>query len=199
MWTSKNPTSVLLTESTLLLPVLAPNSTSTTTALCSSPTKINANLNSTGQYEFIWNNSYATDDPWYVSVLIRDRGPNYTISRNDVIASPYISVPGDVPNDTGICIYQFNNINATLEAGRENSCNGVISATCVSFLTDTLGETNGPNCPDWSDKSDAFEEACPMLMGSTSRSKSFPPSLHNLSRALSTSHKRAEKMDLWFA
>jgi hypothetical protein len=180
MWTSNIPTSLLLTAPTLLLSALAQNSTNTTSASCSSPTEIKTGLNSTGQYELTWNDSYATDDPWYVSVLVRDRGSNYTTSWHDVSASTYISVPGNVPNDTGICTYQFNNINATLEAGRENSCNGVISATCVEFLTEALGETDGLNCPDWNDKSDAFERACPMLMGSTVRIKSFPPFLHDI-------------------
>ncbi|KAL5372724.1 hypothetical protein DPSP01_013286 [Paraphaeosphaeria sporulosa] len=77
------------------------------------------------------------------------------------------SVPGNVPNDTKICLYQYTNINATLESGGENNCNGVISSACVDHLVNALGELNGGECPseNTGTTSDAFNKACPMLYG----------------------------------
>jgi hypothetical protein len=122
-------------------------------------------VNSTGQYEFTWNSSYASDDPWYVSVLVGSRGTEWN-DGHDVGASAYISVPGNVSNGTAICSYQYDNINATLESGGENSCSGVISPGCIEHLTKALSNL-GNYCPhaDTGSTSEAFNEACPMLKG----------------------------------
>lgn len=175
MWTSNTPSSLLIAASTVLLPALAQNSTNTTTPSCIGSTEIETKgLNSTGQRELTWNSTYPTGDPWYVTTLTRTRWHDGDAS--DITTLAYISVPENVPNNTEMCIYQFNNINATLEAAsEENSCNGAISATCVDFLTDMLGTTNGNFCPDYSpvDQGDAFEKACPMLKGNRARSMSL--------------------------
>lgn len=125
------------------------------------------NVNSTGQHEFTWASSYAGDDPWYASVLVGSRGTEW-IERDHVRANVYISVPGNVPNHTTICNYQYTNINATLENKGTNSCSGAISSGCIDHLTKALGDgSSGTSCPssDTSSASEAFKEACPMLSG----------------------------------
>jgi hypothetical protein len=122
-------------------------------------------VNSTGQHEFTWNSSYASDDSWYVSVLVGSRGTEWN-DRHDVRANAYISVPGNVPNGTEICSYQYTNINATLASEGENSCSGVISSVCIDHLTEVL--SNSANfCPDsdTGSTSEAFNKACTMLTG----------------------------------
>ncbi|KAF2443133.1 hypothetical protein P171DRAFT_363470 [Karstenula rhodostoma CBS 690.94] len=159
--------SLLFTASTLTT-TLAQNSS------CDTQNEIYINLNSTGQHEFTWDSSYATNDPWYVSVLVKS-GAEWTDAR-DVVATAYVSAPGNVPNDTGICLYQYTNINATLAAGGDNSCNGVISSNCIDFLTDALNEpTYGLKCPEENigPTSDAFNKACPMLIGNAGYSSYF--------------------------
>ena len=122
-------------------------------------------VNSTGRYEFAWNSSYASDDPWYVSVLVGSRGIEWS-DRHDVRASAYISVPGNVPSGTEICSYQYANINATLESGGETSCSSVISSVCIDHLTMVL-RNSANSCPDadTGSTSEAFKKACPMLSG----------------------------------
>lgn len=129
-------------------------------------------VNSTGQHSFTWNSSYASDDPWYVSVLIGSQG-------TDVTGKTYISAPENVSNGTGICSYAYNNINATLESGKDNSCSGVISSACIDHLTKALSSNTANLCPDsdTGSTSDAFKQACPMLEGG-SRSTLPPLSLH---------------------
>lgn len=146
-------------------------------------------VNSTGQHEFTWNASYAGDDPWYVSVLVGSR-------YNDLQGFAYISVPGTVPNRTDLCIYQYQNINATLEAGGENSCSGVISSNCMDHLTEALSDT-AYNCPrdDTSSVSEEFKKACPMLKGGSH--STFPPSnLYKPSLCSFLFPSRTEQMQL---
>lgn len=135
------------------------------------------NVNSTGQHQFTWNSSYATDDPWYVSVVVGSQGAEWD-DVHDVRGLTYISVPGNVSNDTEICIYQYTNINETLQATAENSCNGVLSSECIDQMTDALGEATGSGCPSLlgTPESDAFNKACPMLSGNAARSMSPPRS-----------------------
>ncbi|KAI1669647.1 hypothetical protein L13192_07106 [Pyrenophora tritici-repentis] len=161
MWTFNNLKLLLFTVSGLLTTsfVTAQNSS------CRGYRDVFRSVNSTGQHEFSWNSSYASDDPWYVSVLVGSGGPEWK-DRHDVRAIPYISVPGNVPNGTGICSYQYTNINATLESGGENSCSGVISSGCIDYLTKVLSSSSN-SCPrsDTASTSDAFNKACPMLKG----------------------------------
>ncbi|USP75914.1 hypothetical protein yc1106_03188 [Curvularia clavata] len=128
-------------------------------------------VNSTGRHEFTWNSSYANDDPWYVSVLVGSRGTEWN-HTNDVRADTYISVPGNVPNGTEICSYQYTNINATLEPGGQNSCSGVISSVCIDHLTKVLSDSTY-YCPyaETGSTSQTFNEACPMLKGGSHNSK----------------------------
>ena len=161
MWTSDNRKLLLFTISGLLTTafVKAQNSS------CQGHRQEFKTVNSTGQHEFTWNSSYASDDRWYVSVLVGSRGTEWN-DRHDVRANAYISVPGDMPNGTEICSYQYTNINATLRTGGENSCSGVISSVCIDHLTKVL--SNSANyCPDsdTGSKSEAFNKACPMLNG----------------------------------
>jgi len=163
MWTSDNPKLLLFTISGLLTTafVNAQNSS------CQGNSQEFRTVNSTGQHEFTWNSSYASDDPWYVSVLVGPRGTEWN-DRHDVRANAYISVPGNVPNGTEISSYQYTNINATLESGEENSCSGVISSDCIDHLTKVLSTGNSANsCPDsdTGSTSEAFNKACPMLKG----------------------------------
>jgi hypothetical protein len=174
MWTSGNPKLLLFTISGLLTTALvqAQNSSCSPTNLPGFRT-----VNSTGQYEFTWNSSYAGDDPWYISVLVGSQGTEWDNSL-DVRANAYISVPGNVPKGTGFCGYQYTNINATLESGGENSCSGVISSDCIDHLTKVM-IASGNSCPD-SDTgsiSEAFKKACPMLRGG-SHSTCISLSLH---------------------
>jgi hypothetical protein len=174
MWTSGNPKLLLFTISGLLTTALVEAQNSS----CS-PTDLPdfKNVNSTGQYEFTWNSSYAGDNPWYISVLVGSQGTEWD-SRRDVRAQAYISVPGNVPKGTGFCGYQYTNINATLESGGENSCSGVISSDCIDHLTKALKDSAN-NCPDSNtgSTSEAFKKACPMLKGG-SHSTFIPQSLH---------------------
>jgi hypothetical protein len=180
MWTSGNPKSLLFTISGLLTTSLvqAQNSSCSPTNLPDFRT-----VNSTGQYEFTWNSSYAGDDPWYISVLVGSQGTEWN-NRRDVRAIPYISVPGNLPNGTGFCSYQYTNINATLESGGENSCSGVISSDCIDHLTKALKDPAN-SCPDsdTGSTSEAFKKACPMLKGG-SHSTFIPLSLHQPPSAL---------------
>jgi len=155
MWTSHNPKLLLLTISGLLTTAVVNAQNSSCRGFFDEFTAVN----STGQHEFTWNSSYAGDDPWYVSVLV---GSRYDDLRGHV----YISVPGNVPNNTELCKYQYSNINATLEAGGENSCSGVISSDCMDHLNKALSDTSS-YCPskDTSSVSDEFKKACPMLSG----------------------------------
>jgi hypothetical protein len=168
MWTSGNPKSLLFTISGLLTTSLvqAQNSSCSPTNLPDFRT-----VNSTGQYEFTWNSSYAGDDPWYISVLVGSQGTEWN-NRRDVRAIPYISVPGNLPNGTGFCSYQYTNINATLESGGENSCSGVISSDCIDHLTKALKDPAN-SCPDsdTGSTSEAFKKACPMLKGGSHNTK----------------------------
>jgi hypothetical protein len=134
-------------------------------------------VNSTGQHKFTWNSSYASDDPWYISALVGLRGIEWDDSY-DVRAEAYISVPGNVSNGTEICIYQYTNINATLESGGDNSCSGVISSGCIDHLTKALS-IPASLCPvsDTGSTSEAFNKACPMLQGG-SHSTFLPLSLY---------------------
>lgn len=131
------------------------------------------NVNSTGQQEFTWNSSYASNDPWYVSVLVGYQGIEWNDSH-DVRANAYISVPENVSNGTEICIYQYSNINATLGSGGENSCSAVISSACIDHLNKVL-TISAPYCPssDTASTSEAFNQACPMLKGGSH--STFPP------------------------
>jgi hypothetical protein len=173
MWTSNNPKLLLFTILELLTTafVKAQNSS------CQGHLQKFKTVNSTGQHEFTWNSSYASDDPWYVSVLVGSQGTEWD-DRHDVSARAYISVPGNVPNGTEICSYQYTNINATLESSGEDSCSGVISSVCIDHLTKAL--TNSAYyCPgsDTGSTSEAFNKACPMLSGG-SRSTFLPLSLY---------------------
>lgn len=173
MWTSDNLKLLLFTISGLLTTALVNAQNSS----CQGHRQEFRTVNSTGQHEFTWNSSYASDDPWYVSVLVGSRGTEWN-DRHDVRADAYISVPGNVPNGTEICIYQYTNINATLESGGENSCSGVISSVCIDHLTKVL--SNSANyCPDsdTGSTSEAFKKACPMLNGG-SHSTFLPLSLY---------------------
>lgn len=173
MWTFNNLKLLLFTVLGLLTIsfVTAQNSS------CRGYRDVFRSVNSTGQHEFTWNSAYASDDPWYVSVLVGSGGPEWD-DRYDVRAIPYISVPGNVPNGTGICSYQYININATLESGGENSCSGVISSGCIDHLTTVLSSSSN-SCPrsDTGSTSDAFNKACPMLTGG-SHSTFLPLSLY---------------------
>lgn len=189
MWMSIISTLLLLTTSTFVRSALAKNSTNDTTPSCDWSTKIDPKINSTGRYEFTWDSSYATNDPWYVSVLVIAPVQGQS---TEVGARAYISVPKNVSSDTRLCMYQFVNINATLEAGGRNSCNGAISATCIEYLTDALDKTETIYCPNYFAQSDEFAKACPMLAeGSSIRS------MPSLSRsfcfcAVHASHKSEE-------
>lgn len=189
MWISKN-LPLLLAAPTLFLPAIAQNSTknstNTTTAepVCSTPlslTKINPDVNSTGQYKFNWNSSYAGNDPWYFSVRISASDIDNDTLPGNIVAHSYISVPKNVPKSTHICTYTFHNINATLEAGGENSCSGAISAPCVEYLTKELSEVSAYECPSQESESDEFKKACPMLVGSAAQSTSPVPILQEAS------------------
>jgi hypothetical protein len=179
MWTSNNPKLLLFSTLGLL-----------TTAFVNAQNNSRQGhrqdfrtVNSTGQHEFTWNSSYAGDDPWYVSVLVGSRGTEWN-NGLDVGANAYISVPGNVSNGTKICSYQYDNINATLESGGENSCSGVISSVCIDHLTKALSNL-AYYCPhsDTGSTSEAFNKACPMLKGgSHSTFLSLP--LHKLSLIL---------------
>lgn len=155
MWTYDNPKLLLLTISGLLTTAVVNAQNSSCRGFFDEFTAVN----STGQHEFTWNSSYAGDDPWYVSVIVGSR-------YDDVRGHVYISVPGNVPNNTELCKYQWSNINATLEAGGENSCSGVISSDCMDHLNKALSDTSS-YCPskDTSSVSDEFKKACPMLSG----------------------------------
>ncbi|KAI4943504.1 hypothetical protein J4E91_009414 [Alternaria rosae] len=156
MWTSKNPKLLLLTISGLFTTAVVKAQNSSCRGYFEEFTAVN----STGQHEFTWNSSYAGDDPWYVSVLVGSR-------YDDVRGHVYISVPGNVPNDTELCSYQYTNLNATLEAGGENSCSGVISSDCMDHLDKALSDTSAGYCPGiyTSSVSEEFRKACPMLSG----------------------------------
>jgi hypothetical protein len=173
MWTSDSPKLLLFTISGLLTTALVQAQNSS----CPGHLPEFGTVNSTGQYEFTWNTSYASDDPWYISVLVGSQGNQWN-NRRDVRANAYISVPGDVPKGTGFCSYQYTNINATLESGGENSCSGVISSDCIDYLTKVLSKPAN-NCPDsdTGSTSEAFNKACPMLKGG-SHSTYLPLSLH---------------------
>jgi hypothetical protein len=166
MWTSNTVALLVLVVAILPTAARAQNSS------CVGTARPLTNVNSTGQYEFTWNSSFATKDPWYVSVLVGSRGPGWE-DVHDITALAYISVPGNVPNDTGLCTYQFTNINATLEVGGKDSCKGVISSACVDYLTRALTES-ATRCPD-GNSGEAFNEACPMLSGNSARSMSIVP------------------------
>jgi len=155
MWTSDNPKLLLLTISGLLTTAVV----NAQNYSCQGSFGELTAVNSTGQHELTWNSSYASDDPWYVSVLVGSR-------YDDLEGFAFISVPENVPNRTDLCIYQYLNINATLEAGGENSCSGVISSNCMDHLTEALSDTSY-GCPsnDWSSSSEEFKKACPMLSG----------------------------------
>ena len=173
MWTSNHRKSLLFTISGLLTTafVNAQNSS------CRGNFRDFRTVNSTGQHEFTWNSSYASDDPWYVSVLVGPRGTEWH-DGHDVRADAYIHVPGNVPNGTEMCSYQYTNINATLESGGENSCSSVISPVCIDHLTKVLSNSAN-HCPD-SDigsTSELFNKACPMLNGG-SHSKFLPMALY---------------------
>jgi hypothetical protein len=180
MWTSDNPKLLLFSISGLLTTafVNAQNSS------CQSNSREFRTVNSTGQHEFTWDSSYASDDPWYVSVLVGSRGTEWKDSH-DVSAEAYISVPGNVSNGTKICSYQYDNINATLESGGVNSCSGVISSGCIDHLTNALTKSEY-YCPgsDIGSTSEAFNKACPMLKGG-SHSTFLPLSLYKASSVLS--------------
>ena len=161
MWTSKHQKSVLFTISGLLATALVNAQNSS----CRGNFREFRSVNSTGQHEFTWNSSYAGEDSWYVSVLIGSRETEWN-DGSDVDATAYISAPGNVRNGTGYCSYQYNNINATLKSGGENSCSGVISSVCIDHLTNALSDV-ATYCPssDTGSTSEAFEKACPMLRG----------------------------------
>ncbi|CAA9960581.1 hypothetical protein PTMSG1_03982 [Pyrenophora teres f. maculata] len=167
MWTSNNPKLLLFTISGLLTTALVNAQNSS----CRGYRNAFRTVNATGQHEFTWNSSYASDDPWYVSVLVGPRGPEWN-DKHDVRADAYISVPGNVPNGTGICSYQYTNINATLESGGENSCSGVIDSGCIDHLTRVLSSSTN-SCPhsDTGSTSEAFKKACPMLKGGSHNRK----------------------------
>jgi hypothetical protein len=173
MWTSGNPKLLLFTISGLLTTALV----EAQNVSCPGRPREFSNVNSTGQYEFTWNSSYASADPWYISVLVGSQGTEWDTSR-DVRAHAYISVPGNVPKGTEICGYQYININATLESGGENSCSGVISSDCIDHLTKVLSTSSDYYCPgsDTGSISEEFSKACPMLKGG-SRSTFIPLSL----------------------
>jgi hypothetical protein len=156
---------LLFAASRLFTRVLGQNSS------CQGYQRGSGTVNSTGQHEFTWNSSYATNDPWYVSVLVGSRGAEWN-DYHDVKADTYISVPENVPNETKICLYQYTNINATLESGGENSCDGVISSACVDHLTEALNQS-ASGCPssDTGTTLEAFNKACPMLQGISAQSK----------------------------
>jgi hypothetical protein len=161
MWLPNNTKSLLFAISALLTTtfVYAQNSS------CQGLQREFGTVNSTGQHKFTWNSSYAGDYSWYVSVLVGSRGTEWN-DGHDVRANAYISVPRNAPNSTGVCVYQYTNINATLESEGENSCSGVISSGCINHLTKAMSYT-GNTCPDsdTGSTSEAFNEACPMLSG----------------------------------
>jgi hypothetical protein len=172
MWTSDKPK--LLLFSILHVGLITTASVNAQNTSCQGHPLDFRTVNSTGQFKFTWNSSYATsDDPWYVSVLVGSRGTEWSDSH-DIGANAYISVPGNVSNGTKICSYQYDNINATLESGGENSCSGVISSGCIDHLTNALTKLEY-YCPDpnTASTSEAFNKACPMLKA-TARSKFLP-------------------------
>jgi hypothetical protein len=162
MWSSNNPKLLLFS---ILAPLITTAFVNAQNASCQGHRQEFGTVNSTGQHEFTWNSSYASDDPWYVSVLVGIQGPEW--NGHDVRANAYISVPGNVSNGTGICSYQYNNINATLKSGGENSCSSVISSVCIDHLTKALSNNVANYCPDSNtgSTSEAFNKACPMLKG----------------------------------
>jgi hypothetical protein len=170
MWTSNNPKLLLFST---LAPLTTTAFVNAQNASCQGHRQEFGTVNSTGQHEFTWNSSYASDDSWYVSVLVGIQGPER--NGHDVRANAYISVPGNVSNGTGVCSYQYNNINATLESGGENSCSSVISSVCIDHLTKALSNNVANYCPDsdTGSTSEAFNKACPMLKGG-SHSKFLP-------------------------
>ncbi|KAK7182443.1 hypothetical protein PSPO01_11441 [Paraphaeosphaeria sporulosa] len=123
------------TTSRLLTTALAQNSS------CQGYDRGTGNVNSTGQHEFTWNSSYATDDPWYISVLVGFRGSEW----NDV---------QDIKANSYICTWKRTQRYQNLSA-------------CVDHLVNALGELNGGECPseNTGTTSDAFNKACPMLYG----------------------------------
>jgi hypothetical protein len=161
MWTSDKPKLLLFSILGLLTTAFV-NAQNTS---CQGYSWEFKTVNSTGQQEFTWNSSYASDDPWYVSVLVGSRGTEWNDGHN-VSASAYISVPGNVSNRTKMCSYQYDNINATLESKWENSRSGVISSVCIDHVTKALNELSY-YCPDsdTGSTSEAFNKACPMLKG----------------------------------
>jgi hypothetical protein len=175
MWTSNHRKSLLFTISGLLTTTFV----NAQNYSCPGNFRDYRSVNSSGQHEFTWNSSYAGEDSWYVSVLIGSRETEWN-DGSDVDATAYISAPGNVRNGTGYCSYQYNNINATLESGGENSCSGVISSVCIDHLTNALSEvaTYCPS-PDTGSTSEAFKKACPMLRGG-SHSTLLPLFLHKI-------------------
>ncbi|CAN9322300.1 unnamed protein product [Alternaria alternata] len=167
MWTSNDRKSLLFT----ILGLLTTTFVNAQNYSCPGNFRDYRSVNSTGQHEFTWNSSYAGEDSWYVSVLIGSRETEWN-DGSDVDATAYISAPGNVRNGTGYCSYQYNNINATLESGGENSCSGVISSVCIEHLTNALSEvaTYCPS-PDTGSTSEAFKKACPMLRGGSHNTK----------------------------
>lgn len=91
---------------------------------------------------------------------------------NDVGAFTYISVPGDVPKHTGLCHYQFPNINTSLAASGKDSCNGVISSGCSDYFQNAPGGT-AKECPAL-EVGEEFDKACPELSGNRGRSMYIP-------------------------
>jgi hypothetical protein len=173
MWTPDNPNLLLFTISELLITAFV----NAQDFSCQGHRQKLGTVNSTGQHEFTWNSSYASEDPWYVSVLVGSRGTEWN-DGHDVGGNAYISVPGNVPNGRETCSYQYTNINATLESGGENSCSGVISSVCIDHLTEVLSNSVH-YCPDidTGSTSEAFKKACPMLSGG-SHSTSLPLSMY---------------------
>jgi hypothetical protein len=130
-----------------------------------------ATVNSTGKTSFRWTTRTPTlrpedEDPWYLSVTINDtsREPN----TSSVDRRNYISIPNDVKYD-GVCVYQFEGINATATGTGNNGCEGVISDTCLDYmrkamLRNGVGSAHCPLPPSALSNKDEREEECGHLI-----------------------------------
>lgn len=105
---------------------------STDTDSCSSFGEFSSSaiVNSTGSQSFRWSSQ---EKDWYFTTTFNDtRDPILVNQIQDL--EGYISAPADT--EATVCIYMLNGINAT--GGGDNGCEGVLSQSCVDWLTKTV-------------------------------------------------------------
>jgi hypothetical protein len=121
----------------LSLPSSAQETTNTTN-LSSCPYSLgtfssNAPVNSTGSQSVQW--SQQAQD-WYFTTTLNDtRSPFLETQMHDI--QGYISAPTNT--EAHACVYMLGGINAT--GGGEDGCEGVLSRSCVNWLTNTVSYT----------------------------------------------------------